>query len=206
VRVRARELARAASIAGFTRTESLGYEDSGMSGWPQNADPRSFVNADVEAAARGLATLLDEVRAAVVVTYDERGFYGHPDHVMANRLTRRALVLSSTAQRLYYPVVPSGVLARFTSLAKDRGVRLPLWVLDAAPGTPDELISTTMDVSAFATRKQQAIAAHASQVDNADLVTMSPDLFTLLFGTEYYQRAWSRQPSSDDETDLFGGL
>jgi hypothetical protein len=43
-------------------------------------------------------------------------------------------------------------------------------------------------------------------VDNADLVTMDEELFTLLFGIEYYQRAWSRDVTSGDETDLFGGL
>jgi hypothetical protein len=54
--------------------------------------------------------------------------------------------------------------------------------------------------------KQRAIATHASQSDNADLVSMDADLFSLLFGVEYYQRAWSRGPASGDATDLFGGL
>jgi LmbE family N-acetylglucosaminyl deacetylase len=61
-------------------------------------------------------------------------------------------------------------------------------------------------VRAFAKRKQLAIATHASQVDNSELVTMSEELFTLIFGTEYYQRAWSRDVTTDDKTDLFGGL
>lgn len=203
---RAGELQRAARLAGFTRLVSLGYDDSGMTGWPQNAEPGAFVNADVEKVARTVAALIDEVDGSVVVTYDENGFYGHPDHVMANRVTRRAIELSSAAQRLYYPVVPRGVLARFISGAQEQGVFLPAWVLDAVPDTPDELVATTMDVSPYALAKQEAIAAHASQIDNADLVTMAPELFTLLFGTEYYQRAWSRHAPRGDEADLFGGL
>ncbi len=63
-----------------------------------------------------------------------------------------------------------------------------------------------MDVRGFAKRKHQAIATHASQVDNADLLTMDEELFTLLFGIEYYQRAWCRGVTFGDETDLFGGL
>ena len=70
----------------------------------------------------------------------------------------------------------------------------------------DDMVASTMDVRSFATRKHRAIATHASQVDNADLVTMDEELFTLLFGIEYYQLAWSRDVTTGDETDLFGGL
>jgi LmbE family N-acetylglucosaminyl deacetylase len=54
--------------------------------------------------------------------------------------------------------------------------------------------------------KQEALRTHASQTDNADLVTMEPDVFALMFGTEWFQRAWSRGAASGDATDLFGGL
>jgi hypothetical protein len=50
------------------------------------------------------------------------------------------------------------------------------------------------------------MAAHDSQVDNGDVVRMNGDLFTQLFGTEYYQRAWSRREVNGDLVDLFGGL
>jgi LmbE family N-acetylglucosaminyl deacetylase len=203
---RAGELQRAAIIAGFTRAISLGFDDSGMAGWPQNARTSPFVNADVDAVATTLAAIFDEVHASVVVTYDENGFYGHPDHIMANVVTRRALEVATSPQRLYYPVVPAGVLQEFIDGAKAMDVFLPAWVLSADLKVPDELVATTMDVRAFAKRKQLAIATHASQVDNADLVTMSDELFTMLFGVEYYQRAWSRDVTTGDKTDLFGGL
>ncbi len=203
---RAGELQRAARLAGFTRSITLGYGDSGMTGWPQNHAPGAFVNADVEHAATTLAAIIDETNSSVVVTYDENGFYGHPDHVQANVVTRRALELSSAAQRLYYPVVPRGVLDEFRSGAQKQGVTLPAWILDAVPDIADESVSAVMDVTAYARQKQLAITAHASQIDNLDLVTMDHQLFTLLFGTEYYQRAWSRHDAHGDETDLFGGL
>jgi LmbE family N-acetylglucosaminyl deacetylase len=90
--------------------------------------------------------------------------------------------------------------------AQERGIFLPAWVLEADAGTPDEMVNTTMDVSRYAAVKQLALVTHASQTDNADLVDMEPDLFALLFGTEYYQRAWSRHDATNDATDLFGGL
>lgn len=205
---RAGELVRAAQLLGFSRTINLGHLDSGMAGWPHNDDPRAFVNADVEAGARVLAALFDDVGARVVVTYDENGFYGHPDHVAANVLTRRAVVLSSNVERLYYPVVPREVLADFVEGARALDVFLPAWVIDAGTHVPRSMVHATLDVRALAAVKQRAMATHASQVDNAELVGMRADLFSLLFGTEYFQRAWSRSPVDDgaDETDLFGGL
>jgi LmbE family N-acetylglucosaminyl deacetylase len=203
---RAAELQRAAVVAGFSRVVTLGYDDSGMVGWPQNDAPDAFMNADVGCVARTLAAVMDEEDATVVVTYDENGFYGHPDHVMANVVTRAALDLALSPQRLYYPVAPKSVLEEFVAGATAKGVFLPAWIVNADHTVPDASVSTTMDVRTFAKRKHQAIATHASQVDNADLVTMDEELFTLLFGIEYYQRAWSRDVTSGDETDLFGGL
>ena len=203
---RAGELQRAAMVAGFSRVVTLGYDDSGMKGWPQNDAPGAFVNADLSAVSRTIAAVLDEERASVVVTYDENGFYGHPDHVTANVVTRAALQLAASPRRLYYPVAPKGVLEEFVAGARATGVFLPAWILDASHTVSDDVVATTMDVRSFAARKHRAIATHASQVDNADLVTMDEELFTLLFGIEYYQRAWSRDVTSGDETDLFGGL
>lgn len=203
---RAGELQRAAIVAGFARVVTLGYDDSGMKGWPQNDRPTAFVNADVGAVARTLAAIFDEEDSSVVVTYDENGFYGHPDHIMANVVTRTAIELAQSPQRLYYPVAPKGVLEQFVADASAKGVFLPAWIVDAAHTVSDDMVNATMDVRAFAKAKHLAIATHASQVDNADLVTMDEELFTLLFGIEYFQLAWSRGVTAGDETDLFGGL
>jgi len=202
---RAGELQRAADLIGYSRVVMLGYDDSGLPGWAQNSRSSAFVNADVDAVARTLAAIFDEVGASVAVTYDENGFYGHPDHIAANAVTRRAVALSSSVQRLYYPVAPARILDEFIPLARERGVYMPVWVTRGV-GVADDVVTTTMDVADHAGLKQRAIATHASQVDNADLVTMDEELFTLLFGVEYYQRAWSRSPTSGDEHDLFGGL
>jgi LmbE family N-acetylglucosaminyl deacetylase len=90
--------------------------------------------------------------------------------------------------------------------AKEIGLSLPAFVLDAGTHVADDLVATTMDVSSLVKVKHDAMAAHASQIDNAELVEMNDELFSLLFSTEYYQRAWSRHDASGDATDLFGGL
>jgi LmbE family N-acetylglucosaminyl deacetylase len=203
---RAAELQRAAATLGFTRVVTLGYDDSGMKGWPQNDEPNSFENANVDAVARTIASVMDDVGATVVVTYDETGFYGHPDHVKTNVVTRRALDLAATVERLYYSVVPKGIIDGLTEGANALGLSLPAWVLDAGLHVSDDLVSTTLDVGDYVGQMRQAMADHATQIDNADLVEMNDDLFSLLFRTEYYQRAWSRHEATGDETDLFGGL
>ncbi len=137
---------RAAIVAGFTRVVTLGYDDSGMKGWPQNDLADCFMNADVAAVARTIAAILDEEHATVVVTYDENGFYGHPDHIMANVVTRAAIELAASPQRLYYPVVPRGVLDAFVPGATDKGVFLPAWIVDAAHTVSDDMVASTMDV------------------------------------------------------------
>ena len=204
--VRAAELQRAAPLAGFERVITLGYDDSGMMGWPQNDAPGAFWRVDVEAAAHTLAALCDELDARVVLTYDEHGFYGHPDHIMANRVTRRAVALASSTERLYYRIVPQSILTRFVPDAQALEVFLPAWVLDAGIGVADELVTTTLDVHEYTRHQRDAIAEHASQIDNGDFVTLDENLFRALFGTEYYQRAWSRHGAGGDERNLFGGL
>jgi LmbE family N-acetylglucosaminyl deacetylase len=89
-----------------------------MAGWAANDEPGAFWRADVDAVASVLASLVDEERAETVITYDERGYYGHPDHVMAHRVTaRRAVEISRCAQRLWFPVTATAVLETFRTQA-----------------------------------------------------------------------------------------
>jgi len=71
------------------------WRDSGMIGTPGNDDARAFSQADVDEAARDLAAVIREVRPQVMVTYDDDGFYGHPDHIQAHRVSYRAYQLAA---------------------------------------------------------------------------------------------------------------
>ena len=70
------------------------WRDSGMIGLPSNDDPGSFWRADLDEAALDLVAIIREVRPRVMVSYDDRGFYGHPDHVQAHRVAWRAFQLA----------------------------------------------------------------------------------------------------------------
>ena len=67
------------------------YRDSGMAGSPSAADPRAFVQADLDEAAALVAQVITEVRPDLILTYDSRGGYEHPDHIQTHRVTCRAV-------------------------------------------------------------------------------------------------------------------
>ena len=72
------------------------WRDSGMMGLPSNDDPGCFWQADLDEAALELVAIIREVRPRVMVSYDDRGFYGHPDHIQAHRVAWRAFQLAGT--------------------------------------------------------------------------------------------------------------
>ena len=57
-----------------------------MAGTPDNDDPRSFLQSSFEEALERVVRVVREEQPQVVVTYDERGGYGHPDHVRAHQV------------------------------------------------------------------------------------------------------------------------
>ena len=118
---RADEARRAAEVLGVARVEFLGYGDSGMIDTPTNDAPGSFWTADVEEAARQLAAILEEEDAEVVTAYDERGGYGHPDHIQVHRVGVRVAELAGTP-RCYAATVSRQY---FQSLRQEPGIDLP---------------------------------------------------------------------------------
>jgi LmbE family N-acetylglucosaminyl deacetylase len=207
VPMRMAELERSCEILGVSDLELLGYHDSGMDGWPQNDAPGSFWKTPVAEAAGALADLMDRYRPQVVVTYDAHGFYGHPDHIQAHRITLAAAEHSGIPQKIYYTAVPRSRLAEFAQRMVEMGLETPI-DLDADPefGTPDELITTTVDCAAWAGRKYDSLGAHASQSDNIFFLQMGKERFTDMMGTEFFTRAVDRSGAAVPEDDLFAGL
>jgi len=212
VALRARELAESCRILGVTVAEQLGYHDSGMMGWPQNEAPGVFWQMSVDEAAAPLAALLARYRPQVVVTYDDNGFYGHPDHIQAHRITRTAIALTGdVVEKLYYPAIPYSVLGRFAEALQEAGIEMPEQEEreEGVPpdfGVPDERIAATVDCSDFADAKFRALAAHGSQTDSSFFLRLKRETFDSMFGTERYVREFDRTGSTVPEDDLFAGL
>jgi N-acetyl-1-D-myo-inositol-2-amino-2-deoxy-alpha-D-glucopyranoside deacetylase len=210
--IRTAELENASRILGVARGEFLGYRDSGMVGTPENDDPRSFHQAPLDEAAQKLAAIIREEKPDVVVTYGEDGVYGHPDHVKAHFVTNAALdqlLRPSDAwspKKLYYTAIPRSMMQAFMDQMPEEARQQQNSNMRIA-GTPDELVTTRVDVSPYTARKRQAFAAHVSQNDpNSWFATMADQIYELAFGTEYYQLARGKPGSALPENDLFSGI
>jgi len=207
VPLRRAELEASCEVLGVSHLELLGYHDSGMDGWPQNDAPGSFWRTPVEEPAARLADLMRKYRPQVVVTYDENGFYGHPDHIQANRITRAAVKESGIPAKLYYTALPRSALKGFSELLEEAGLERPQEAEENPDfGTPDELVTTRIDVSAVTGRKYASLAAHASQSDNIFFLEMGEDLFARVGGAEFFVRAYDSTDAPVPEEDLFAGI
>ncbi len=207
VRMRRTELEESCRLLDVTHLELLGFKDSGMMGWPQNSDPDCFWSQPIATGAARLAALMEQYRPQVVVTYDEHGFYGHPDHIRANEITLAAMDATGIPDKLYYTAIPRSRLASFADMLRARGIEPPD-VFDEDPdfGTPDELINAVVDCAAFADTKYSSLAAHASQGDNVFLLSMGRELFSEVMGNEAFVRVRDRTGAAVPEDDLFAGL
>jgi N-acetyl-1-D-myo-inositol-2-amino-2-deoxy-alpha-D-glucopyranoside deacetylase len=203
------ELDRACAALGVADHRFLGgegqYRDSGMMGLPDNDDPRCFWQANVDEAADALAKVIDEVAADVIVTYDADGFYGHPDHIQAHRVTRRAHELTGGAAKLYATAMPRSVLERAVQLPEDS------WFMkngDRSAAVADDQVSTEIDGTEYLDAKRAAMRAHETQITvDGDFFALSNELGQRILGREYYtQLAGPQGPPAGEgryERDLF---
>src|SRR3712207_7565476 len=159
------ELRGAMDALGVSDIRFLGgpgrYRDSGMMGVPANEHPRAFWNADLEQAVAHAVSVVREVRPQVVVTYDENGGYGHPDHIQAHRVAMGAVDAAADpayrpdlgepwrVAKVYWSAVPRSVLqAGIDELAARGEQSMFEGVTDAAQipfAVPDELGTAALE-------------------------------------------------------------
>ncbi|MEV6095649.1 N-acetyl-1-D-myo-inositol-2-amino-2-deoxy-alpha-D-glucopyranoside deacetylase [Nocardia sp. NPDC051981] len=200
------------------------WRDSGMAGTPSARNPRAFVNSGT-AATDALVQVILELRPRVVIGYDPRGGYGHPDHVRAHQITMAAVDAAAdwgwTVPKVYWTVTDRAVLAMHTESLKRRTVdqlpgALPRgWRLPHAGElacVPAESVTTTVDVSDVLAAKRAALRAHATQVTVAPSgreFALSNDVAQPVLPEEHYILVrGERGPLGPDgrEHDLLGGL
>jgi LmbE family N-acetylglucosaminyl deacetylase len=200
---REQEMAAAVAVLGIARHVFLGYRDSGMMGTPENDDPASFWQADVEEAAQRLAKILEEEKADVLTLYDENGIYGHPDHIKVWQVGVRAGEIAGV--RKVYEATVNRTRWRRQAERMDpppndapRTIEFPL-------GVEEDQITTAIDVRDFVAKKKEAMRAHQSQITEDSFFLKMPDeAFAEGFGTEWFILRGA--PPGIDEDDLFAGL
>jgi LmbE family N-acetylglucosaminyl deacetylase len=203
---RTAELEAAAEVLGVARCEVLGYVDSGMMGTPENDRPGSFWGADLDEAAGKLAVILAEEQADVLTVYDDRGTYGHPDHIQVHRVGVRAAEMAGVP-KVYEATVSRDHVRRMASMRPPEVDEADMPDPDAMDlGVGEEQITTVVDVSAFLEQKRAAMAAHASQIPQSSFFLAMPvEAFAFAFGQEWFILR-GRTHDGVVERDLFDGL
>lgn len=227
------ELAKAMVELGVTDHRFLGgpgrFRDSDMMGEPGNRAPRAFWRADTDpevmaAAVAAAVAVIREIRPQVLITYDENGAYGHPDHIMAHRVAMAAVDAAAapggdgepwSVTKVYWTAIPYSVLQRGMDAAKAAGVPFFDDSTDRAEdlpiGCPDDQVDSVIDGRDFLTAKTAAMRAHASQVaaDSVFFAVMGADPEGM-WGMEYYRlvrgEAAGERDADGRETDLFAGV
>ncbi len=185
---RSAELWASAEVLGVARVEVLGYVDSGMMGEATNDAPWCFWQADVDAAARRLATILDEERPDAFTIYDDHGGYGHPDHIQVHRVGMRAAELAGV-DAVFQGTMNRDHLQRLLDARRDSGGPVPDGVSadgvpDALPedmGSPESVITHVVDARSVVATKRASMECHPSQ--------MAPDHFMLAMDDEAFEAA-----------------
>jgi LmbE family N-acetylglucosaminyl deacetylase len=184
------ELDEACRILGVAHHGYLGYLDSGMAGEESNDRPGSFASADVGEAATTLADLLEREAADVLVTYDEHGGYGHPDHIQVHRVGVAAAEAAGTPV-VYYATMNRDRVAGMRDELADVDWEPPEGAPDGTEemGEPEARITTAVDVLPWIDRKRAAMRAHASQIgEDSFFLAMPERVFSVVWGREWYIR------------------
>ena len=190
------------------------YRDSGMMGTDPNNRPDVFWQADIEEATKYLVDVIDEVKPHVLITYDEIGGYGHPDHIQAHRIAMLAAEKSSwQIQKIYWNTMPKSVIAE--SMAKMKELGSDFFGAESVDDLPfakdDQFVTTLIDGNSQVDKKMAAMKAHVTQIStDGPFFALSNNLGLQVWGDEYYTlvRGEKSEPTDENgrERDLFAGV
>jgi len=226
---RQQEMAAAMAILGVSDHRYLGgagkFRDSGMMGEASNQRPDCFWQADLLEAATYLVEVLREVRPHVLVTYDDFGQYGHPDHIQAHRVAMYAQSLAAApsfrpdlgdaweTSKIYWVALPKSVIKKGIDAFVAAGGNGFFGLeegddLDWA--TDDALVSTRIVALDHEPKKMAALRAHDTQVEqDGDFFAMSAIVGPEAMGQEHFRIVKGVCVVDDAdgyETDLFAGV
>jgi LmbE family N-acetylglucosaminyl deacetylase len=216
--VREGEMRAAAEVLGVHNLWFLGYRDSGMAGTPENQDPRSFAQASAAEVVGKLVGIIRQFRPQVLVTFDETGGYGHPDHIAIYRHTTSAFYAAADAaqypefgpahmvSKLYYSAFPRSFVRQIGEWMQSQKYEGSFRNLDPEKlGIPDELISVRLDVERWLETKARSWSMHRTQMNPNNPIAQLPEEIQRKWRRyEYFQLAASRVGSDvEGENDLF---
>lgn len=213
------ELEEAMKALGISDHRYLGapdtqYRDSGMIDTEPNKRTDNFWNADFDQATAHLVTVIEEVKPHILITYDEFGGYGHPDHIQAHRVAMAAAEKSQWGiQKIYWNVMPRSVIQE--SIEKMKAVGSDFFGAESADDLPfckdDSFVHAHIDGNEYVEQKMDAMRAHATQIAvDGPFFALSNNLGLQVWGNEFYTLVKGEKSEPLDElgreTDLFAGV
>lgn len=222
--MRADELAQAVELLKIDDFYQLGYRDSGMINTPANDHPDSFNQADLDVATGRLVELVRRHRPQVLISYNEEGGYGHPDHIAAHKITVAAFDAAGDPERypdagepwaplkLYYTAFRRSIWRKAWEAMREQGLETPLDDpdFDLSRYVDDARTTTSIEITRYLPQKLQALMVHRTQI-KADwgFLRIPAELREELLANEDFVLVESRIPLPHHEgleADLFAGL
>lgn len=198
----------------FLGAPSTQYRDSGMMETEPNKRTDNFWNANFDEATAHLVSIIEEVKPHVLITYDEFGGYGHPDHIQAHRVAMAAAEKSNwDIQKIYWNVTPRSVIQE--SIEKMKELGSDFMGAESADDLPfckdDSFVSAHIDGNEYVNQKMDAMRAHATQIAvDGPFFALSNNLGLQVWGNEYYTLVKGVKSDEVDslgrENDLFAGV
>jgi N-acetyl-1-D-myo-inositol-2-amino-2-deoxy-alpha-D-glucopyranoside deacetylase len=234
---RINELAAAMKELGVTDHRFLGapgkyrdtgmiYDENGNAAVPPQTRADSFWQADLLAAANDLVPVIREIRPQVLVTYDQYGNYGHPDHVQAHRVATYAAALAAAPSyredlgaawdipKVYWMAMAESGMRESLRRLRESGDTTTFEGMDPDGPlgpfvTPDRFISCVIEGAGFIDQKMSAMKAHATQITlDGPFFALSNNNGNEIWGSEAYRLVKGTHTAGPDglEHDLFAGL
>ncbi len=222
------ELGAAMESLGVLDWQLLGgpgrYRDSGMVGEPSNERDGCFWRTDLLDAALDLVPIIRQQRPQVLITYDDFGGYGHPDHIQAHRTAMYATQLAAAPTfrpelgqawdipKIYWTAIPKGLIRSGIMALRAAGDTSEMASMDPDEipfGVDDALVTTLIDGSEFLPNKVAAMRAYPTQINMESGFFSFAELEDSPMGTEAFRLVkgpLGERDATGHETDLFAGL
>ena len=201
----------------FLGSPNKKWRDSGMIGTAQNERKDVFWQADLTEAAQELVKIILEIKPQVLITYDEFGGYGHPDHIKAHQVAMLAAELASNQgwkiSKIYWNTMPKSVIQMGIDKMKEVGSSFfgADSVEDLPFAKPDELVTSVIKAPDYVEKKLEAMKAHETQISiDGPFFALSNNLGLSVWADEYYTLVKGEKSKPFDESgreiDLFAGV
>jgi N-acetyl-1-D-myo-inositol-2-amino-2-deoxy-alpha-D-glucopyranoside deacetylase len=163
----------------------------------------------------------------VLVTYDDFGGYGHPDHIQAHRVAMYASMVAAVPAyrtdlgdawdipKIYWGGMSESRMREGLRMLREAGDTTSFEGMDPdGPlprfAVPDEHLSAAVDAQDYVEKKMDALRAYPTQITtDGPFFALSNNVGSAAWGIEYFVIAKGRRGELDDnglETDLFSGL